>query len=123
MKITKASGQAEEFSAKKLTNSLTSIGVSQDVTKQALQLVKDNLSSDTDTHKVHNIVSQYLSQHSHPLQRLNYNLKRAIFKLGPTGYPFEHFMAKILREFGYQAKVGAILNGKCLSHEIDIFIL
>lgn len=120
MKITKASGLAEEFSEKKLTNSLKAVGVSQEVTREALQLVKDKLSSDTSTHRVHDIVSQYLAQHSPPIHQLNYNLKRAIFRLGPTGYPFEHLVAKTLQQFGYQTKVGVILSGKCVTHEIDV---
>jgi len=120
MQITKASGHSEEFSEKKLLNSIKTAGVPEDVGKKALQLVKDKLSSDTDTHKVYNLVSQYLNHHSDPLSQANYNLKRAIFKLGPTGYPFEEFFAKILQEFGYSTKVGVMLEGKCVSHEIDI---
>ena len=120
MKITKASGQPEEFSEKKLLNSVRTAGAPEDVGKNALQLVKDKLSSDTDTHKIHDLVSQYLCQYSDPLCQINYNLKRAVFKLGPTGYPFEQFFAKILQEFGYNTKVGVIQQGKCVSHEIDV---
>jgi len=120
MQITKASGLPEEFSEKKLLNSIKTAGVPEDVSKKALQLVKDNLSSDTDTHKVHDLVSQYLHQHSDPLSQINYNLKRTIFKLGPTGYPFEEFVAKVLQQFGYHTKVGVVLEGKCVKHEIDI---
>jgi len=120
MQITKASGLPEDFNEKKLLNSLKVAGVPEDVSRKALQLVKDKLSSDTDTHKIHDLVSQYLQQHSHPLHKINYNLKRAVFKLGPTGYPFEQFFAKILQEFGYRTQVGRILSGKCISHEIDV---
>jgi len=120
MQITKASGLAEDFSEIKLLNSLKAVGISKDIGKETLRLVKDKLSSDTDTGKVHNIVSQYLGQHAHPLYQLNYNLKRAVFKLGPTGYPFEYFVAQILEEFKYHTKVGTVLKGKCVSHEVDI---
>src|SRR5205085_12654308 len=40
--------------------------------------------------------------------------------LGPTGYPFEDFIARILQSFGYSTKVRQFLMGKCVSHEIDI---
>jgi len=120
MQITKASGLPEEFSEKKLLTSLKVAGAPKDISQEALRLVKDQLSSDTDTHKVHNLVSQYLGQHTHPVHQLNYNLKRAIFKLGPTGYPFEDFMAKVLQQYGFNTKVGVTLNGKCITHEIDI---
>ncbi|MBU1071430.1 ATPase, partial [Patescibacteria group bacterium] len=120
MQITKASGLPEEFSEKKLLNSIKTAGVPEDVSKKALQLVKDKLSSDTNTNIVHELVSQYLHQHSDPLSQINYNLKRAIFKLGPTGYPFEEFVAKVLQQFSYHTKVGVMLEGKCVKHEIDI---
>jgi hypothetical protein len=120
MQITKASGQPEEFNDKKLLSSLKAAGVPDDVGKGALRLVKDRLSSDTDTNKIHKLVSQYLNQHANPLSLANYNLKRALFKLGPTGYPFEQFFAKVLQELGFNTKVGAILEGKCVKHEIDV---
>lgn len=120
MQITKASGLPEEFSEKKLLTSLKTAGVSSGVSKKALQLVKDKLSSGTDTHQVHDLVSQYLGQHAQPVYKLNYSLKRAIFKLGPTGYPFENLVAKVLQRFGYHTKVGVTLKGQCVSHEIDV---
>ncbi len=120
MQITKASGLAEDFSEKKLLGSLKNAGVPQEIRIQALRLVKDKLSSDTNTEKVHSLVSQYLEQHAPPLGQLNYSLKRAIFRLGPTGYPFEQFVAQILEQYGYHTKVGLILKGKCVKHEVDI---
>ena len=40
--------------------------------------------------------------------------------MGPTGFPFERFVAAILKYSGYQVKVGVILNGLCVTHEIDV---
>lgn len=40
--------------------------------------------------------------------------------LGPTGYPFEDFIAKILQALGYDTKVRQIMMGKCISHEVDV---
>ena len=40
--------------------------------------------------------------------------------LGPTGYPFEDFVAKVLDAHGYHTKVRQIVTGSCISHEIDI---
>ena len=41
-------------------------------------------------------------------------------KLGPTGYPFEDFIAKLLQADGYETKVRQILKGECITHEIDV---
>jgi len=49
-----------------------------------------------------------------------YSLKRALFELGPTGYPFERLIGALLKEKGYDTKVGVILQGHCVTHEIDV---
>ena len=51
---------------------------------------------------------------------LKYKLKKAIYELGPTGFPFERFVAAILEYSGYRVEVGQILQGKCVRHEIDV---
>ena len=49
-----------------------------------------------------------------------YSLKRAIFDLGPTGFPFERLISALLKQKGYKTKIGEILNGECITHEIDV---
>lgn len=39
---------------------------------------------------------------------------------GPTGFPFERFIAAIMDYSGYETSVGLVLQGKCISHEIDV---
>ncbi len=41
-------------------------------------------------------------------------------EFGPTGYPFEDYVAEILKSEGYKTDVRQILKGKCISHEVDI---
>jgi len=47
-------------------------------------------------------------------------LKKAILQLGPTGYPFERFVGELLKYQGYEAKVGQIVQGNCVQHEVDV---
>ncbi len=49
-----------------------------------------------------------------------YKLKKAIYELGPTGFPFENFISSILKYSGYKTEVGKTLQGKCVKHEIDV---
>jgi hypothetical protein len=49
-----------------------------------------------------------------------YHLKGAIMELGPSGFPFEKYIGEILRYQGYKTTVGEIVQGKCVSHEIDV---
>jgi hypothetical protein len=49
-----------------------------------------------------------------------YKLKKAIYELGPTGFPFENFIGSLLYYSGYQVEIGKIIRGDCVSHEIDV---
>ena len=40
--------------------------------------------------------------------------------MGPTGYPFERLISALLKKKGYSTKVSVVLNGKCVTHEIDV---
>lgn len=40
--------------------------------------------------------------------------------LGPTGYPFENFIAEIVKTQGYQTELRSIIQGACIGHEIDV---
>jgi len=49
-----------------------------------------------------------------------YKLKNAIMELGPTGHPFEHFVGKVYQALGYDVEVAVILQGQCVTHEVDV---
>jgi len=72
------------------------------------------------TSEIYQHVLEFLDTSSHPYSRAKYSLKESIMMLGPTGYPFEDFIARLLESQGYTTKVRQILNGKCITHEIDV---
>jgi hypothetical protein len=49
-----------------------------------------------------------------------YNLRRAILDLGPTGFPFERFVAKLMDAQGFKTLIDQTVTGRCIQHEIDI---
>ena len=49
-----------------------------------------------------------------------YSVKRAVFALGPSGFPFEQFIAEILRAHGWRTSTGVALTGRCAPHEVDV---
>ncbi|HDZ15475.1 hypothetical protein LCGC14_1698910, partial [marine sediment metagenome] len=49
-----------------------------------------------------------------------YKLKKALMELGPTGFPFEKLVGKLLAHEGFDTKVGVIVQGNCVRHEIDV---
>jgi hypothetical protein len=40
--------------------------------------------------------------------------------MGPEGFVFEKYIARILKEYGYTTEVGQIINGYCVEHEVDV---
>lgn len=51
---------------------------------------------------------------------MRYSLKKGIYALGPTGYPFEKYVARILEADGYSVQVGRLVQGRCVRHEVDV---
>ena len=116
--IVKASGEKQRFSPKKLRASLEKIGLprktAQDTTVQVAQKVKDQMSS----RDVFNLAHQNLFKIDRP-QAYRYSLKRGIYELGPTGFPFEQIIARLFSQLGYRVKTNVMVPGKCITHEVD----
>ncbi len=51
---------------------------------------------------------------------VKYRLKQAMMELGPSGYPFEKFVAELFKQRGFQVEVGVMLQGFSVMHEVDV---
>lgn len=118
--VIKANGDKEIFSEEKLVDSIKRAGISQDIQPLVIKHIKERLHEDVTTAEINRHIGEFLEQSGIPYQKTRYILKQAIMDLGPTGYPFEDFVAKILEFEGYKTKTRTIVQGKCISHEIDI---
>lgn len=49
-----------------------------------------------------------------------YKLKNALMEMGPTGHPFEFFTAEVYKTLGFTTQVNIILDGQCVTHEVDV---
>jgi hypothetical protein len=49
-----------------------------------------------------------------------YTLKKALMELGPSGFPFEKLVGKLLAQEGFSTQVGVLVQGNCVQHEIDV---
>lgn len=117
--IIKASGEVEQFSRDKLCQSVKQAGAPEDVVSKVCGLVEQELQPTVTTEQLAQKTAKYLEKES-LLLAAKYKLKGAIMELGPAGFYFEEYVAAILREYGYKTKVGTIMKGHCVSHEIDI---
>lgn len=118
--IIKASGEEVEFNSDKLKSSLQRSGADQKTIKKIIDEVEKLLYNGITTKEIYKKAFEMLRKISQPSTAARYKLKNAIFELGPTGFPFEKFVAAILSYEGYQTKVGVIVQGHCVSHEIDV---
>ncbi|XMO87443.1 ATP cone domain-containing protein [Algibacter sp. AS12] len=117
--IIKSSGEKVKFSLEKLRTSLKRSGADNQVVNQIIDKVRDELYQSISTKEIYNRAFALLKKSkSHFASK--YKLKKAIYELGPTGFPFERFVSAILKYSGYKTEVGTILQGKCVSHEIDV---
>jgi Holliday junction resolvase-like predicted endonuclease len=42
--------------------------------------------------------------------------------LGPAGFFFEKYIAKLFQSEGYETLTNLLLQGKCVSHEVDVVV-
>lgn len=117
--VVKANGEKEPFSEEKVRLSIQKSGIPKELEDQAVIEVKSILYKDIPTQEIYKKITDFLKT-NYPIGSGRYNLKHAIMELGPTGYPFEKFIAELLKEYGYNTETNLILSGKCVSHEIDV---
>lgn len=119
IKIQKASGELVVFDESKLKRSLERSGASEWVVNEIIEKIGTGLHDSITTKEVYQKAFALLRKSSRPTAA-RYKLKKAIMELGPTGFPFEKFVGEILHYQGFQTKVGVIVKGHCVNHEIDV---
>lgn len=117
--IRKASGEEELFETYKLERSLRNAGADNDLIDEIVKNIVGWLSTGLTTKKIYSRAFSLLRR-TKTGAASRYKLKQAIMELGPTGYPFENFVGKLFEKQGYEVKVGQIIDGKCVSHEMDV---
>lgn len=117
--ITKADGTTEFFKVEKLRRSLRRAGAAPREINEIIADVEMVLHDSMQTQEIYRHAFSLLRQ-SRPPAAARYSLRRALFNLGPTGFPFEKFLARLFDQDGYTTKTGVSLQGRCAPHEIDV---
>lgn len=121
MKIVKHSGDIVDFNPTKLKQSLLKSGASQLVVETILQTIKKEIYEGISTKQIYKMAFSLLKKTSHS-HAARYNLKEAIRLLGPAGFFFEKYIARLFAAEHYITLTNLTLEGKCVSHEIDVLI-
>lgn len=115
--LTKASGERQPFDVKKFERSLHKAGVPAELAARALaDIIR---LKPTSTRAIHEYITQLLTREK-PAVAARYNLKQALIAFGPSGFPFEQYVAILFNKMGYTTVTDQMVQGYCVSHEIDV---
>lgn len=120
IRITKADGTTEHFEPSKLEASLERAGASPNIQQRILRRVTRDIREDMTTEEIYRHAFDLLRQDEQPAVAARYSLKRAIFELGPSGFPFERFLSEVLKAHGWSTQTGVGMTGRCAPHEVDV---
>lgn len=118
--IRKADGTEESFDIEKLVTSLKRSGAGDDAITHVTHEVEKDLRPGMTTADIYRRAFAILKRTEKHAVASRYSLKRALLDFGPTGYPFEDYVAEIWKAMGYQTQTRQILSGHCTTHEVDL---
>lgn len=117
--ITKADGTRELFEEQKLVDSLKNSGGSDEVIEEIIGHINKEMYDGMPTSEIYSRAFKLLRSHSMPIA-IKYSLRRALSELGPDGFPFEKYVARIFQAWGYETLTDQNVLGACVSHEVDV---
>ncbi len=117
--IIKASGEKAEFDSQKLLRSLRRAGAGRERADAIARAVAREIRDGMSTKEIYQMAHRMLRKDRHSAAA-RYSLKQALLALGPSGFPFEQFIAKLLEADGYTVETGLLRDGRCVTHEMDI---
>ena len=120
--VVKKSGEREIYDEEKVRRSMNRVGVPENLQPEVLSHIRDKVQNEKiTTDEIFKNVLEYLEPRDRK-SSLRFNLRQAIFELGPTGFPFEQYLAKIFESMDYKVSTNNIMNGDCVRHEIDLVL-
>lgn len=119
MYIVKSTGEKQEFNPEKIKRTCLRAGASEATAERIAEDIAAEIQAGMKTSEIYKRVMEMLAKDS-PGAALRYDLRNAIFRLGPAGFEFEKYIARMLQEYGFKTELPPILQGSCTTHEVDI---
>jgi len=119
IKVLKNSGENVDFDINKLKSALYRSGAKHNEIDDIINAILKKLYNGITTRKIYQIAYSILRKKSQNVAG-RFRLKKAVLDLGPSGYPFEKFVGRLLTYKGYNVEVSRIIQGKCVTHEVDV---
>lgn len=115
----KASGNLELYSRNKLMHSLQQSGADRSAVEYVVREVEAKLFEGIPSKTIYDLSFSLLRKRELGIAA-RYKLKKAMMEMGPSGYPFEKFVGEIFRLQDFNVEVGQMLQGQCVTHEVDV---
>lgn len=118
--VTKSDGTQQLFEEQKLIDSLHRVGAAEDVIDEVVAEVEKTMKNGMSTSEIYSKAFHLLKKHS-VHTAVKYSIRRGMLELGPDGFPFEKFVARIFKHWGYEAMTDQkIVGSSGVEHEIDV---
>ncbi|WP_366186862.1 restriction endonuclease [Flavobacterium ovatum] len=121
MKVRRQSGDSVDYDPEKLKRSLLNSGASVIVVDKILQKLTNEVYDGITTKNIYKKAFSLLKKNAN-FHAARYNVKTAIHLLGPAGFYFEQYIARIFESEKYEAITNLTLQGRCVSHEVDVLV-
>lgn len=118
--IIKADGTIEAFDGTKLEASLRKAGATESTAVRIRRTIESSISAAAESSEIYKRAFQMLRHEARPAAA-RYSLRRALFEIGPTGHPFEDFVAEIFKKEGWLVEGRKVIPGRCVPHEVDVY--
>jgi Restriction endonuclease len=117
--IIKTDGSVEEWNPKKLMGSLRRAGATDATAERICRTIESSIAPSEQSELIYRRAFSMLRREGRAAAA-RYSLRRGLFELGPTGHPFEDFVAQLFISEGWTVLPRQVLQGKCVTHEVDI---
>jgi len=119
MKIKNNAGEIVEFEISKLENSLRNSGAEENSIKKVINNILSNCVEGVTTREIYKLAFDELKKISNAVAA-RYSLKKALLELGPAGFYFEQWIARVFQNIGYKTETGQLIKGHAVTHEADV---
>ena len=119
MKIKNNAGEIVEFEISKLENSLRNSGAGEQSLKMVLETILPKCFDGITTGELYRMAFEELKKISNSVAA-RYSLKKALLELGPAGFYFEQWIARVFQNIGYKTETGQLIKGHAVTHEADV---
>ena len=121
--VIKRDGSRVSFDDLRVIRSMERSGVPKELYDRVLAHIKERVQRDNTitTDEIFYHIREFLVRKDKK-SALRFNLRQGIFELGPTGFPFEQYLARLFANQGYKTQTDLIMRGECVSHEIDVLL-